>query len=35
MNSNHQEVENLMKSTMENLRNMIDVNTVEIGRAHV
>ncbi len=28
MNSNHQEVENLMKSTMENLRNMIDVNTV-------
>ena len=27
MNSNHQ-VENLMKSTMENLRNMIDVNTV-------
>lgn len=28
MNSNHQEVENLMKSTMESLRNMIDVNTV-------
>lgn len=28
MNSNHQEVENLMKSTMENLRNMIDINTV-------
>ena len=28
MNSNHQEVENLMKSTMECLRNMIDVNTV-------
>ena len=27
MSSNHQ-VENLMKSTMENLRNMIDVNTV-------
>ena len=27
MNSNHQ-VENLMKSTMESLRNMIDVNTV-------
>ena len=27
MNSNHQEVENLMKSTMESLRNMIDVNT--------
>ena len=28
MNSNNQEVENLMKSTMESLRNMIDVNTV-------
>ena len=28
MNSNHQEVENLMKSTMESLRNMIDVNTI-------
>ena len=28
MNSNHQEVENLMKSTMESLRKMIDVNTV-------
>ena len=28
MNSNHQEVENLMKSTMESLRNMMDVNTV-------
>lgn len=30
--SNEQPVENLMKSTMENLRTMIDVNTV-IGDA--